>query len=48
MNFYCERKFQLVGIQREEYDEYFLNKDYSEFSEEQIVIKNDTIYMLIY
>lgn len=48
MNFYCERKFERTGFSREIYREKMLDKDYSEFSEEQLVFEGDTLYMVVY
>lgn len=48
MNYYCERKFERVKMPTRIYIDKFLDKDYKEFSEEQIVFEDDTIYMLVY
>lgn len=48
MNFYCERKFEKVRIPTRIYAEKMIDKDYKEFSEEQLVFEGDTLYMLVY
>ena len=48
MNFYCERKFDKVRMPTSIYAENMMDKDYEEFSEEQLVFKGDTLYMLVY
>ena len=48
MNYYCERKFEKVAVPIKIYSEKMANKDYKEFSEEQLIFEGDTLYMLIY
>ncbi len=48
INFYCERKLEKVRMPIEIYTEKMIDKDYTEFSEEQLVLEGDTLYMLVY
>lgn len=48
INFYCERKLEKVRMPTSIYTENMLGKDYKEFSEDQLVFKGDTLYMLVY
>ncbi len=48
MNFYCERKFQLVGIPLKVYEEKVQRKDYTEFLGEQVIFDEDAVYLLVY
>ena len=48
INFYCERKFDLVRMPTKIYAEKMIDKDYKEFTEDQIVFEGDTLYMLVY
>ncbi|MGN1296852.1 MAG: glucosyltransferase domain-containing protein [Clostridia bacterium] len=48
INFYCERKFEKVRMPTQIYAEKMIDKDYKEFSEEQLVFEGDTLYMLVY
>ena len=48
MNFYCERKFEKVRMPTQVYAEKMIDKDYKEFSEDQLVFEGDTLYMLVY
>lgn len=48
MNFYCERKLEKVRMPTQIYAEKMIDKDYKEFSEEQLVFEGDTLYMLVY
>lgn len=48
MNFYCERKFEKTRMPIKIYTEKMIDKDYKEFSEEQLVFEGDTLYMLVY
>ena len=48
INFYCERKLERVRMPTSIYTENMLGKDYKEFSEDQLVFKGDTLYMLVY
>lgn len=60
MNYYCNKKFEVIlfnlfekinkdsdYIESIKYQE-IIQKDYTEFSEEQIIIKGDTLYMIVY
>lgn len=48
MNFYCERKFEVVRMPMDIYNEKVPKKDYKEFSEEQLIFDGDTLYLIIY
>lgn len=48
MNFYCERKFEKVRMPTRIYVEKMIDRDYTEFSEDQLVFEGDTLYMLVY
>ncbi len=48
MNFYCDRKFERVKMPTRIYTEKMLDKDYNEFTEDQIIFEGDTLYMLVY
>lgn len=48
MNYYCDRKFEKVRMPIKIYTEKFTRKNYTEFSEEQVVFDNDTMYLYIY
>ena len=48
INFYCERKLEKVRMPIEIYTEKMIDKDYTEFSEEQLAFEGDTLYMLVY
>lgn len=48
MEFYCGRKFERVRMPIKIYYGNFKVKDYAEFSEEQLVFIDDTLYMQIY
>lgn len=48
INFYCERKLEKVRMPIRIYTEKMIDKDYTEFSEEQLVFEGDTLYMLVY
>lgn len=48
IKYYTQRDLQLIRMTREIYDQNFANKDWKEFSEEQVVIKGDTLYFCIY
>ena len=43
--FYIGRHLQFAPITEEQYDLYFENKTWDEFSEEQIVIIDDVLYI---
>ena len=42
------RKFEEIDMPNNIYNEYFKDKDWSTFSEEQVVIIGDTVYIMIY
>lgn len=48
VNFYCERKFEVIRKIPETSTIETLSKDYTEFSEEQLIFDKDTMYMIIY
>ena len=53
MDFYCERKFEKVGISIDAYANVLIknenyNKDFKEFCEDQLIFDKDTVYMIIY
>lgn len=48
INFYCERKLEKVRMPIRIYTERMIDKDYTEFSEEQLIFEGDTLYMLVY
>lgn len=48
MNFYCERKFERIRMSTKIYAEKMIDKEYTEFSEDQLVFEGDTLYMLVY
>lgn len=56
MQYFCERDLELVRFDnlvlskkdREEIPKKLENQDYNCFSQDQIVIKDDTIYMIVY
>lgn len=48
IKFYCERKLEKVRISIKIYTEKMIDKDYTEFSEEQLVFKEAALYMLLY
>lgn len=48
INFYCERKLEKVRMPIEIYTEKMIDKDDTEFSEDQLVFEGDTLYMLVY
>lgn len=47
VDFYCHKDLKYTAMPREIRDR-FKNIDYKEFSEEQIIIEGDTLYMLVY
>lgn len=47
LEFYTNRRFDLVKMPVNIFSK-FPQEDYTEFSEEQLVFSNDTLYMLIY
>lgn len=48
LNYYCNRKFEKVPMKEAIYNEYFANKDWDAYSPEQIVFKDDTMYICTY
>ena len=48
LNYYCDRKFESVKMDTKIYEENFLGKDWDTYSDEQIVFKNDTMYLCTY
>ena len=51
MNYYCNRKFEVVAFKYPEIQDYHSNNyvsNYKAFSEEQIFFDGDTVYMVIY
>ena len=48
MDFYCNRKFEKIRMSTKVYSEKMIDKDYKEFSEEQLIFDGDTLYMLVY
>ncbi len=48
LNYYTNRKLEKADIDFNIYYQYFKGKDWSEFNEEQIKFKEDTVYICIY
>lgn len=48
MNYYCERKFEKVRMPTRIYVENMIDKDYTEFTEDQLVFEENAVYMLVY
>lgn len=48
MDYYCDRKFEKVRMPIKIYTEKFTRKNYTEFSEEQVVFDGDTMYLYVY
>lgn len=48
INFYCDRNLEKVRMPIKIYTENFIYKDYTCFSEEQILFSNDTMYLCVY
>lgn len=46
--FYTKRDMEIAPISRKQYIQYFGNKNWNEFSEEQVVIIGDTLYLCAY
>lgn len=46
--FYTKRNMEIAPISRQQYLEYFGDKNWDEFSEEQVVIIGDTLYLCAY
>lgn len=47
-NYYCQRKFEKVRMPINIYIEKIPKKDYTGFSEEQVIFDNDTLYLYVY
>lgn len=47
-NVYSSNKYEYKPMSEKDYNKYFKDKDYTEFDEESIVIKDDTAYVLLY
>ena len=47
-NVYSSNKYEYKPMNKEKYDEYFKDKNYTEFDEESIVIKGNKAYVLLY
>ena len=48
LNYYCNKKLELVPFSVKVYYKYFVGKNYTKFSEEQLVFIDDTLYMCVY
>ena len=48
MNYYCERSFEKVRMPTRVFVEHMIDKDYNEFTEDQLVFEGDTLYFLVY
>lgn len=48
LNYYCDRKFEKTSMDKEIYLEFFKDKDWDTFTEEQIVFEGDTMYICTY
>lgn len=48
MNYYCDRKMEKVRMPIKVYIEKIERKDYNEFSEDQIIFDNDTMYLYVF
>lgn len=48
LNYYMNRKLELVNMDISIYRKYFENKNFEEFSEEQVKFEGDTVYICIY
>lgn len=48
MKFYCERDFKLTRMPFDEKYEEIIRKDYTEFTEEQLIFYEDTLLLVIY
>ena len=48
INYYNNLNLEKVGMPKQIYDKYFKDKDWDEFSEEQFVFIDDTLYYCIY
>ena len=48
LNYYCDRDFERVKMDKEIYNKYFEGKDWQAYSDEQIVFVEDTMYICTY
>ena len=48
LNYYCNKKLEEVSFSSKVYYDNFYGKDYNEFSKEQIVFIDDTLYLCVY
>ena len=48
MNYYCDRKMEKVRMPIKIYIEKIKRKNYTEFSEEQVIFDNDTMYLYVF
>jgi len=48
LNYYTNRKLELVQMNRDIYQMYFANKDFKEFGEEQVKFSKDTVNICVY
>lgn len=48
VEYYCERDFELTVMPNSIYSENIQGKDYTGFSEEQLIFNEDTMYLVIY
>lgn len=48
MNYYCERKLERVKMPTQVYIDKWIDENYDQFSEDQVIFENDTMYFLVY
>ena len=48
LNYYCNKRLELVPFSVKVYYKYFVGKNYTKFSEEQLVFIDDILYMCVY
>lgn len=48
MNYYCQRNFEKVRMPIKVYTEKFTRKNYTSFSEEQVIFDGDTMYLYVF
>lgn len=48
VNAYSNKKYKFYEMPQEDFDKYFKGKEYDEFNKEQLVFKNQTLYLLVY
>ena len=48
ITYYCNNDLKEIGFSSNVYNKYFKDKDFTEFSEEQFVFIEDTMYMCVY